>query len=121
MLHSHNTSWCYYNCYQAGALEALTSHLKQNYVPQSHGCKEILEGRNQTELMQPYLQEMKDNQKNNFQLVGPLHLYTVQTLEPEDSKLNVSIVNCFTAEHFRRKLPYTENTLKDRDVFVFHL
>jgi len=71
--------------------------------------------------MQSSLQETKDNQKNNFQSVWTVHTYTILTLRSEDDRLNVNIVNSFTADHFSRKLANIENILKDKNMFVFHL
>lgn len=64
---------------------------------------------------------MRDESQNNFQSVGPVRLHAVETLKPEDGKLNVNIVNCFTDDLFSRKLVSTENILKDKRVFMFHL
>lgn len=76
---------------------------------------------NQTELTQSYLQETKANQKNNFQLVWTVHPYTILTLKSEDDRLNVNIVNSFTADHFSRKVATIENILKNKNIFMFQL
>lgn len=35
--------------------------------------------------------------------------------DSEDDRLNVNIVNCYTAVHFSRKLANAENILKDKE------
>lgn len=71
--------------------------------------------------MQSYLQETKDDQKNNFQLVWPVNPCTVLTLKSKDDRLNVNTVNCFADDHFSRKLAITENILEDKNMFMFRL
>lgn len=97
------------------------SEFSHHYVPQGHGCEEILEDMNQTGLLYSYVQETKDNQKNNFQSVWPVHPCTILSLKCEDDRQNVNTVNCSTADDFSQKLANTENTPEDKNMCMFHL